>query len=57
MPALGGGLEPMLVGVGDFVAEPGEGAPGRPSVKECRLPVQPALGLVVIGEFDDGGLG
>jgi hypothetical protein len=56
MPTWVVGLNPLLVGVGDFVAEPGEGAPGRPSVKECRLPVQPALGLVVIGEFDDGGL-
>ena len=47
------GLNPSPVGVGDFVVEPDERLPGCPSGEERRLPVQPALGLV-IGELDDG---
>jgi hypothetical protein len=48
------GFNPSPVGAGDFVVEPDECAPGRPSREEPGLPMQPALGLVVFGELDDG---
>jgi hypothetical protein len=51
------GLNPLLIGVGDFVVEPDECASGCPSGEERRLPVKSTLELVVIGEFDDGQVG
>jgi hypothetical protein len=50
------GSNPSPVGVGYFVVEPDERAPGCLSGEERRLPVQPMLGLAVFRELDDGQL-